>query len=418
MTIREWHIPKRVNQPDVTIKPIGIILHYIGNPGTTAQQNANYFHNVDELISVHYIVDDNEIVEIIPPTKKSYGTSSKAHNEAYVQIEMCHPDASGEISEATLEKTVWLCRKLMADHGITEIIRHYDVTGKHCPLWYVDAVRWAELKARILSGVEGGEEMTEQDVIRIVEGVLEAYGLIVPAPEPEPKSEYRAQDGLHIVDIPAGEFRIAMWDSAKKTIAIKNYFNAGFFGNYQEQGVNFTLPDAPLVADIIQEAPLNSLTSHYLHEWGSIEGSKVRINSRNGNKRSTLLVQDGRARIAQVDVLPEGVDYAVCGIPAIIGGEDVSWADYAQPEGWDSSPLYATWHSLLAANDDGSVTYIGMKTQTSNCMTSSEIYNKLRPLGYKNVLILDGGGSYILDVGGSNKEATNENRRINTVGLF
>ena len=56
----------------------------------------------------HYIVDDGEIIEIIPPDQKSYGTSDKQYNESFIQIEMCHPDASGKISEKTLSNTVWL----------------------------------------------------------------------------------------------------------------------------------------------------------------------------------------------------------------------------------------------------------------------------------------------------------------------
>ena len=160
MEIVRLHIPRRVNAPGTGIVPKGIILHYIGNPGTTARQNASYFAHVGTQTSVHYIVDEEEIIEIIPPEEKSYGTSDRAHNESFIQIEMCHPDASGRIEEAVLEKVVWLCRELMGRYGITEIIRHYDVTGKKCPLWYVEhPEEWEALKGRI---VEGGDEMTEE----------------------------------------------------------------------------------------------------------------------------------------------------------------------------------------------------------------------------------------------------------------
>lgn len=160
MEIVKLHLPKRVNAPGTTIRPRELILHYIGNPGTTARQNASYFAHVNSQTSVHYIVDDGEIIEIIPPDQKSYGTSSREHNERGIQIEMCHPDASGKISETTLDNVVWLCRELMERYGITEIIRHYDVTGKKCPLWYVNhPEEWEVLKERI---VEGEDEMTEE----------------------------------------------------------------------------------------------------------------------------------------------------------------------------------------------------------------------------------------------------------------
>lgn len=149
--ITEWHMPPRINNPMQTIEPLGIILHYVANPGTSARANANYFWNVTSQTSVHYVVDDEEIIEIIPPYMKTFGTSDGAYNSRCIQIEMCHPDATGEISEATLENVVWLCRKLVREYGTRTILRHYDVTGKKCPLWYVNNPdEWEKLKARIL----------------------------------------------------------------------------------------------------------------------------------------------------------------------------------------------------------------------------------------------------------------------------
>ena len=164
-TITYKHLPIRVNNPGRRIVPQEIILHYIGNPGTTAAANAKYFGNVNDQVSVHYIVDDSSIIEIIPPTMKSYGTSSREHNEKGIQIEMCHPDETGKISEGTLKNVVWLCRELMGAFGITDIIRHYDVSGKKCPLWYVDHVEdWEELKKRIM-----GKELTLAEAKKLVQ---------------------------------------------------------------------------------------------------------------------------------------------------------------------------------------------------------------------------------------------------------
>lgn len=151
--ITKWHIPKRINNPMTLRNPVGIILHYIGNPGTSAKANANYLHNVNEQKSVNYIVDDTSIYELIPPEFKSYGTSNGAYNNGYIQIEMCHPDATGRITEATLNNTIELCRALIKKYGLTKVIRHYDVTGKKCPLYYVNnPTEWNLLQGRILKG--------------------------------------------------------------------------------------------------------------------------------------------------------------------------------------------------------------------------------------------------------------------------
>ena len=161
MEIIKRHIPKRINNPEERMTPAGIILHYVGNPGTTAAANANYFHNVNARVSVNYVVDDREAIELIPPDMKSYGTKSGEYNGKYIQIEMCHPDKSGRISGATLENTVRLCRGLISRYGCRRVIRHYDATGKMCPLWYaLHPSEWEELKERILSGED--ESMTKK----------------------------------------------------------------------------------------------------------------------------------------------------------------------------------------------------------------------------------------------------------------
>ena len=151
--ITEWHMGKRINNPMIEMDAVGIVLHYVGNPNTTARNNANYLRNVTNKTSVHYVVDDIDIYEIIPPYFTSFGTDNAAFNNRYIQIEMCHPDSTGRISEKTLDNVVWLCRKLIREFGARDIVRHYDASTKKkkCPLWYVNNPdEWEKLKARIL----------------------------------------------------------------------------------------------------------------------------------------------------------------------------------------------------------------------------------------------------------------------------
>jgi N-acetylmuramoyl-L-alanine amidase len=57
-----------------------------------------------------------------------------------VAIEVCHPDETGGFSpetyESVVELTAWLCREFRLD-AAEDVIRHYDVTGKEYPRWYV-----------------------------------------------------------------------------------------------------------------------------------------------------------------------------------------------------------------------------------------------------------------------------------------
>lgn len=124
----------------------GVVVHYVGNPGTTAQQNRDYFQGLKNQsgsnttsVSSHFIVGmDGEIIQCIPVDEKAFASNQR--NADTIAIECCHPEADGVFTEATYESlvklTAWLCKEL--DLTPKEVIRHYDVTGKNCPKAFVE----------------------------------------------------------------------------------------------------------------------------------------------------------------------------------------------------------------------------------------------------------------------------------------
>lgn len=128
-----------------------IVIHYVGNPGTTAQQNRNYYNNSDSEVSAHFNVGlDGEVIQCVPLDEKS--SASNWRNDNTISIEVCHPDETGQFTEATYDSlvqlTAWLCdlRHLNIDH----IIRHYDISGKECPRYYVQHEdKWERFKADV-----------------------------------------------------------------------------------------------------------------------------------------------------------------------------------------------------------------------------------------------------------------------------
>ena len=125
-----------------------IAIHYVGNPDTTAKANRNYFNSTGVEVSSHFIVGlEGEIVQCVPLDEKSAATNQR--NIDTISIEVCHPDETGRFNDKTYASLVklcaWLCQQMDLDE--THLIRHYDVTGKSCPLYYVvheDA--WGQLK--------------------------------------------------------------------------------------------------------------------------------------------------------------------------------------------------------------------------------------------------------------------------------
>lgn len=117
----------------------GIVVHYVGNPGTSAKQNRNYFSNPDATVNAHFVIGlEGEIVQCLPLEEKS--SASNDRNRDTISIEVCHPDETGVFNDQTyqslLRLTAWLCEK----EGLTadQVIRHYDVTGKACPIYFVE----------------------------------------------------------------------------------------------------------------------------------------------------------------------------------------------------------------------------------------------------------------------------------------
>ena len=75
-----------------------------------------------------------------------------------MSIEVCHPDETGQFSDATMESlqklVAWLCEtfELDTDSGV---IRHYDVTGKICPKYYVENEdAWLAFKQDVSARIE------------------------------------------------------------------------------------------------------------------------------------------------------------------------------------------------------------------------------------------------------------------------
>ena len=116
-----------------------IVVHYVGNPGTSAQNNRDYFDKESTEVSSHFVIGmEGEIIQCLPLYERSAASNHRNHDT--ISIEVCHPDETGKFSDATyaslIKLSAWLLEvtELKAD----DIIRHYDITGKLCPLYYVE----------------------------------------------------------------------------------------------------------------------------------------------------------------------------------------------------------------------------------------------------------------------------------------
>ena len=102
-----------------------IVMHYTANNGDTARNNCDYYHRVGGL------------------------------QASSIGIEMCsrkRADGSYYILPETVANAAALAREIMQRYGIdTEhVLRHYDVTGKRCPMpWVDDPAQWTAFLAML-----------------------------------------------------------------------------------------------------------------------------------------------------------------------------------------------------------------------------------------------------------------------------
>lgn len=147
-----------------------IVVHYVGNAGSSAIANRNYFNNLAKTHSTsassHYVIGLNgEIIRCIPEDEVAFHSGSYSMNRKSIGIENCHPDSTGQFNSNTYNSLVELCADICKRYGLTtnNIIRHHDVTGKNCPKYYVENENaWIQFKNDVASKM--GQDVVVEEV--------------------------------------------------------------------------------------------------------------------------------------------------------------------------------------------------------------------------------------------------------------
>ncbi len=128
-----------------------IVIHYVGNPNTTAQNNRDYFDKDSTEVSSHFLVGlEGEIIQCVPLWEKS--AASNWRNSDTISVEVCHPDDTGKFNDTTYDSVIKLTSWLLKELGLDEsaVIRYYDIAEKLCPLYYVEHEdAWNQMKKDI-----------------------------------------------------------------------------------------------------------------------------------------------------------------------------------------------------------------------------------------------------------------------------
>ena len=154
-----------------------LVFHYTGNDGDTDEANANYFHTRTVEASAHYFVDDDSVTNSVPDNYVAWSVgstgwldqgspyASKGHkfwkkctNSNSLSIELCDAKRDGrrKLSTKTRQNAIEFGAKKMIKYNIPidRVIRHFDVNGKLCPLyWVTDEDDWKKFKKELQAKV-------------------------------------------------------------------------------------------------------------------------------------------------------------------------------------------------------------------------------------------------------------------------
>ncbi len=165
LSIEEDYLtPNEYSRPQKALKKVhNIVIHYTANPGSDARANRDYFEGLKDshetYASSHFIVGlDGTIIQCIPLNEIAYASNDR--NSDTISIECCHPGKSGKYTEQTYQSLLRLCAYLCQSYGLSssDLIRHYDVTGKLCPKYYVQhPQKWENLKQDVCALMESYE---------------------------------------------------------------------------------------------------------------------------------------------------------------------------------------------------------------------------------------------------------------------
>lgn len=153
--------PSKYTRPKVRLKAVKkIVIHYTASNGATAMNHFNYFNNLKgRYASAHFFVDKTTKLLIIPLNEIAYhandgsrrGVSELKPNANFLSlgIELCverdgtfHPQTIEHAEEVAVE----LCKRYKLN-PLTDIVRHYDITGKNCPApWVKDGSKFTAFK--------------------------------------------------------------------------------------------------------------------------------------------------------------------------------------------------------------------------------------------------------------------------------
>lgn len=145
-----------------------IIVHFSQGPGQTALKVRDFLEHRLSYGGYNFLVDDTNILQLTEDEemaphvggkmtslfeskfgKQRFYNGYSIQNWHTIGVCFCHPDTTGKPTDKTYANLVSVLADLCIRYnkGPDNLYRHYDVTGKDCPAYYVKNFgAWEKLK--------------------------------------------------------------------------------------------------------------------------------------------------------------------------------------------------------------------------------------------------------------------------------
>jgi hypothetical protein len=163
-------------RPAIKLKELrGLIVHYTAGRGSG--NTAGIYKKVWEDSSVigvgaHYAIDEFDLVQYVPEDEVVYHSGARDYKEPAalfenspnnytVGIEICI--TKGQDYSKIEKRAIQFCGDFLSKYNLTtdSMFRHFDMTGKACPLQYIESAKWLAFISEV------NKYMLDKDVSKI-----------------------------------------------------------------------------------------------------------------------------------------------------------------------------------------------------------------------------------------------------------
>jgi N-acetylmuramoyl-L-alanine amidase len=117
----------------IMAQPNSITIHWVGPfPGQVPTDVVRYWVKQNAETSAHFVIKNDQCINCIPVSEVAWHCGDAKGNRSSIGIEVIPMNVEGEFSADSIDTL----KQVLMHLPRVDLLRHYDWTGKDCPLYY------------------------------------------------------------------------------------------------------------------------------------------------------------------------------------------------------------------------------------------------------------------------------------------